>query len=63
MISDPYDSTLMGAIALPLSNSTNVTLLEPVPMPRFATLFLSGNQALNEAKVQANNGTGAMVAE
>jgi hypothetical protein len=62
-ISDPYDPNSTGGIALLLGNFTNVTLSEPVPIPRFATLFISGNQALSEAEVQANNGTGATVAE
>lgn len=63
--SDPYNpkTTDLNAINIPRGNSTNVTLTTPVPVPRFATLLIVGNQALSEAEVQAKNGTGATVAE
>ncbi|KAJ9249779.1 CAZyme family GH65 [Paecilomyces variotii] len=63
--SDPYNpkTTDLNAINIPRGNSTNVTLSNPVPVPRFATLLIVGNQALSEAEVQAKNGTGATVAE
>lgn len=64
-VSDPYNpkTTDLDAINIPRGNSTNVTLSNPVPVPRFATLLIVGNQALSEAEVQAKNGTGATVAE
>ncbi|KAL2005063.1 hypothetical protein VTN00DRAFT_2913 [Thermoascus crustaceus] len=64
-ISDPYDpeTTDLDKIQVPRGNTTNVTLSEPVPASRFATLLIAGNQALSPAEVQAKNGTGATVAE
>jgi hypothetical protein len=64
-LSSPYDADANPAatILLPSGNTTNVTLAHPVPVPRYATLFISGNQALSESEVQAQNGTGATVAE
>ncbi|KAL1965457.1 hypothetical protein VTN77DRAFT_5713 [Rasamsonia byssochlamydoides] len=64
-VSNAYDPEANSAdiIELPSSNTTNVTLPQPVPVPRYATLFISGNQALSESEVQAQNGTGATVAE
>lgn len=62
-LSDPYDPETTDKIQVPRGNTTNVTLSEPVPAPRFATLLIAGNQALGEAEVRAKNGTGATVAE
>ena len=64
-LSDPYnpETTDLNTIAIYYGNTTNVTLSEPVPRARFATLVISGNQALGEAEVEAKNGTGASVAE
>ncbi|KKA25316.1 acid trehalase [Rasamsonia emersonii CBS 393.64] len=64
-LSSPYNpqANSADAIMLPSSNTTNVTLAQPVPVPRYATLYITGNQALSESDVQAQNGTGATVAE
>lgn len=40
-----------------------MTLAQPVPATRFATLFIWGNQALDDVDRRAGNGTGASVAE
>ncbi|KAJ5101414.1 Six-hairpin glycosidase [Penicillium alfredii] len=63
--SQPYhaDSTNLDAIAIPVGNTTNVTLPHPVIAARFASLLIVGNQALGPVDVQAKNGTGATVAE
>ncbi|TWU70750.1 hypothetical protein ED733_000792 [Metarhizium rileyi] len=64
-LSNPYDvqSTNLDAIAIPTGNTTNITLSEPVPAARYATLLITGNQALAQVDIDANNGTGATVAE
>lgn len=64
-LSDPYDpgTTDLNKIAVYRGNTTNITLSEPVERPRFATLFISGNQALGEEELAAGNGTGATVSE
>ncbi|KAK2760021.1 hypothetical protein FQN54_002757 [Arachnomyces sp. PD_36] len=64
-LSHPYDpeTTDLNKIAIYQGNITNVTLSEPAKRPRFATLFVSGNQALGEAEIIAGNGTGATIAE
>lgn len=64
-LSDPYDSqtTNLDVVSIPRGNTTNITLADPVPVPRFATLLIVGNQALSEVDIQAKNGTGATVAE
>jgi hypothetical protein len=63
-ISNPYSAAQDDAvIALPASNTTNYTFASPVPVPRYATLFIQGNQALDEADEAYGNGTGATVAE
>lgn len=63
-VSDPYStSTDENIIVLPSSNTTNYTFPSPVPVPQFATLFIQGNQALNETDLTYGNGTGATVAE
>lgn len=64
-ISNPYNASTYNAniIALPSSNSTNYTFPAPVPKPRYATLFVQGNQALDETDTKSGNGTGATVAE
>lgn len=63
--SNPYQEgvTNLDAIAIPVGNTTNVTLSSPVPAARFASLLIVGNQALDEVDVKAGNGTGATVAE
>lgn len=64
-ISDPYDATTtnLDAVAMPTSNTTNVTLSSPVVAAQYATLLILGNQGLDAADLAANNGTGATVAE
>lgn len=64
-ISNPYDesTTDLDAIAIPVGNTTNVTLHSPVPAAQYASLFILGNQALDAIDVQYQNGTGATVAE
>lgn len=61
-ISNPYDAASAAVIAPYTSNTTNVTLSEPVWSARFATLTILGNQALNGTPDE-KNGTGATVAE
>ncbi|GAM42190.1 acid trehalase [Talaromyces pinophilus] len=63
--SNPYDASSYDAnvIALSSSNTTNYTFPAPVAKPRYATLFVQGNQALDETDTKAGNGTGATVAE
>lgn len=63
-ISDPYvpGETDLDAIVTPVGNTTNVTLDKPVAASRFATLIISGNQALSKREVEGRNGTGATVA-
>ncbi|KKZ64376.1 hypothetical protein EMCG_09633 [[Emmonsia] crescens] len=64
-LSNQYDPTTtdLNVIARYIGNTTNVTLAQPVPATRFATLFIWGNQALDDVDRQAGNGTGASVAE
>ncbi|KAJ5691973.1 hypothetical protein N7462_001396 [Penicillium macrosclerotiorum] len=63
-LSDPYTSeTNLDAIAIPTGNTTNVTLCSPVPAAKYASLLIVGNQGLEEVDIQAQNGTGATVAE
>ncbi|CAM1508678.1 Fc.00g055260.m01.CDS01 [Cosmosporella sp. VM-42] len=64
-LSDPYlkATTNLDTIAIPIGNMTNVTLSEPVPATRFASLLITGNQALGDTEVRAKNGTGATVSE
>lgn len=63
-LSDPYTNTTnLDAIAMPVGNTTNVTLPSPVPAARYASLLIVGNQALDPVDVEAKNGTGATVAE
>lgn len=64
-ISDPYDATTtnLDAVAMPTSNTTNVTLSSPVVAAQYASLLILGNQGLDAADLAANNGTGATVAE
>ncbi|KAF9776258.1 hypothetical protein IL306_005589, partial [Fusarium sp. DS 682] len=63
--SGPYDvkTTDLDAVVLPTGNTTNATLSKPVPLSRYATLLIYGNQALDDADKKAKNGTGATVAE
>lgn len=64
-VSHPYEAgvTNLDTIAIPVGNTTNVTLSSPVPVARFASLLIVGNQALDEVDIKAGNGTGATVAE
>lgn len=64
-VSHPYDpkTTNLDAIVMPTSNSTNVTLSNPVPAAQYASLLIIGNQGLDAADLAAGNGTGATVAE
>jgi hypothetical protein len=64
-LSNPYEpgTTNLDAIAIPIGNTTNVTLSAPVPAAKYASLLIVGNQALDEVDVKAQNGTGATVAE
>lgn len=64
-VSNPYDpmTTDLNEIVPYRGNTTNVTLDEPVPVARFATLLVRGSQALGQREVKAGNGTGATVAE
>lgn len=64
-VSHPYDpkSTNLDAIVMPTSNSTNVTLSNPVPAAQYASLLIIGNQGLDAVDLAAGNGTGATVAE
>ncbi|KAF2236165.1 carbohydrate-binding module family 32 protein [Viridothelium virens] len=57
-ISIPYGSVDQNAVVPYMSNSTNVTLAEPVWSGRFVTLSVKGNQA-----TPFDNGTGPTVAE
>ncbi|EER28261.1 Acid trehalase precursor, putative [Coccidioides posadasii C735 delta SOWgp] len=64
-VSDPYkpNVTDLNKIMRYKGNTTNVTLSSPVPVTKFATLLISGNQGLGDAEIKAGNGTGATVAE
>lgn len=64
-LSKPYlhGVTDLNVIMPYKGNTTNLTLETPVPATRFATLLISGNQALGEVDIKAGNGTGATVAE
>ncbi|EDN11126.1 glycosyl hydrolase [Histoplasma capsulatum] len=64
-LSNPYNpaTTDLNIIARYTGNTTNVTLARPVPATRFATLFMWGNQALDNVDRRAGNGSGATVAE
>jgi hypothetical protein len=64
-LSGPYDATANSAdqIILQGGNTTNYTFAQPVPVPKYATLFIQGNQALDQTDLQFGNGTGATVAE
>lgn len=64
-LSNPYQPgvTNLDEIAIPVGNTTNVTLSSPVPAARYASLLIVGNQALDEVDLKAKNGTGATVAE
>ncbi|SPJ78689.1 probable ATH1 - Acid trehalase, vacuolar [Fusarium torulosum] len=62
--SNPYlKTTDLNVIAMPTENTTNITLPNPVPLSRYASLLIIGNQALDDVDVRAKNGTGATVAE
>lgn len=66
-VSNPWNASSAAndanVIALPASNTTSYTLPNPVPAPRYATLFIQGNQGLDETDLKFGNGTGATVAE
>ncbi|SCV60224.1 ATH1-Acid trehalase, vacuolar [Fusarium fujikuroi] len=64
-LSDAYNAKTddLDAVVMPTGNTTNVTLPEPVPLSRYATLLIVGNQALDKVDLKAGNGTGATVAE
>ncbi|KAJ5726807.1 Six-hairpin glycosidase [Penicillium malachiteum] len=62
-ISNPYDAKLSNEVVAPTSNTTNVTLSSPVLAAKYASLFIIGNQDLDEVDVLYKNGTGATVAE
>ncbi|WEW59466.1 alpha,alpha-trehalase ath1 [Emydomyces testavorans] len=64
-LSDPYKPNItdLNAIVAYKGNTTNITLDSPVQVTKFATLLISGNQALGEVEIKAGNGTGATVAE
>ena len=57
-ISEPYNATLEGLITPYTSNTTNVTLPQPIYSGTYATLTIQGNLGN-----PFNNGTGATVAE
>ncbi|MCJ1226364.1 hypothetical protein MMC12_003014 [Toensbergia leucococca] len=57
-ISDPYNATLVNIIQPYSSNTTNITLVNPIYSGSYATLTIEGNQGN-----PFNNGTGATVAE
>ncbi|KAM0252552.1 hypothetical protein ACHAQJ_007684 [Trichoderma viride] len=63
--SDPYNikTTDLNVIAIPIGNTTNVTLSQPVAASRYASLLIIGNQGLDHVDAAAKNGTGATVAE
>ncbi|EEP77694.1 acid trehalase [Uncinocarpus reesii 1704] len=65
IMSDPYrpNITDLNEVVPYKGNTTNITLSSPVPVTKFATLLISGNQALGEVEIRAGNGTGATVAE
>ncbi|KAL4783781.1 glycosyl hydrolase family 65 central catalytic domain-containing protein [Aspergillus varians] len=60
-LSEPYDAraTEFNAIKTPLGNTTTVRLDEQVPVGRYATLVVSGNQGLAEGDEEV----GATIAE
>ncbi|KAL1853939.1 hypothetical protein VTK73DRAFT_8870 [Phialemonium thermophilum] len=62
-VSTPWDAASNDVISLQTGNTTNVTFDAPLPAPRYATLFIQGNLALDETDVRFKNGTGATVAE
>ncbi|KAJ5261296.1 hypothetical protein N7478_011891 [Penicillium angulare] len=64
-LSDPYseETTDLNVIEIPTGNTTNVTLPSPIRAAKFASLFIIGNQGLDEVDVRHKNGTGATVAE
>lgn len=64
-VSNPYDASANRAdqIMLQGGNTTNYTFPHPVPVPKYATLFIQGNQALGQTDLHFGNGTGATVAE
>ncbi|KAJ5152770.1 Acid trehalase [Penicillium canariense] len=64
-LSNPYDeeASNLDVITIPIGNTTNVTLPTPIPAAQYASLLIVGNQALDQVDIQAQNGTGATVAE
>jgi hypothetical protein len=63
--SNPYNikTTDLNIIAIPIGNTTNVTLSQPIAASRYASLLIVGNQGLDPVDAAAKNGTGATVAE
>ncbi|KAL2863979.1 alpha,alpha-trehalase treA [Aspergillus lucknowensis] len=59
--SQPYDeeATDLNEIRLPVGNTTTIQLDQPVPAARYATLVISGNQAI----MDGDEDVGATVAE
>lgn len=66
-VSNPWSAksnlSSIAEISIPQVNTTNFTFAQAVPLTRFATLFVEGNQGLNEVDVENRNGTGATIAE
>ncbi|KAI5360841.1 Putative glycoside hydrolase family 65, glycoside hydrolase, family 65, central catalytic [Septoria linicola] len=61
-VSDPYNAGAADVIRPYSSNTTNVTLDQPVWSARYATLEILGSHA-NDGSENETNGTGASVAE
>ncbi|KAL4876227.1 glycosyl hydrolase family 65 central catalytic domain-containing protein [Aspergillus karnatakaensis] len=59
--SEPYDEEAsdLNEIKTPVGNSTTIELIRSVPVSRYATLVISGNQAIADGE----QGVGATVAE
>ena len=63
-LSNPFTAqTNLDEIAMPLGNTTNVTLSTPAYAARYASLLIIGNQGLDKIDLENKNGTGATVAE
>lgn len=64
-VSNPWKANVSSTaeISIPQVNTTNFTFAQVVPLRKFATLFVEGNQGLAEIDIENKNGTGATVAE
>lgn len=64
-ISSPWspDDDSNFVIGIQGGNTTNFTFTDPVDTKKFATLIITGNQALGKVDLKYKNGTGATVAE